>query len=212
MSPRILRAVNSPSPPALGRSVVVAADGPVPEPWQQCPRIAITQKLLDDAVELATVVDRLHRAWVGRKPVVIELDVDPAAIREVERTTLDPWRLRRGFSFNRERLQHLVWANSYDARTGELIWWWGRKAESIGLELDPAADVKLPDGRPAWVDGGPRGSVLSSDDVVIHAESIRLGRTVPAPPTAETALQGLASDQYAAAGHGSGPARIIAPA
>jgi DNA helicase-2/ATP-dependent DNA helicase PcrA len=208
---RKLRAVNPP-PPALGRSVVVAAGGTVPDPWRRCPRFTVEAATLEDASRLSSLVDRLHRAWVGRDPVVVELAVDAAAVRKPERTSMDPWRLRRGFLFDRERLHHLTWANSYDARTGDIIWWWGRKAEALGFAADGVADIRLVDGRPAWVDGGPRGPVLGPDDVVVHAESVTLGRAAVAPPPADAALRGLAPDQRSAAGHGSGPARIIAPA
>ena len=209
---RMLRAVESPAPSSLGRSIVVAPGGDVPPAWDKAPRVAITQKILDDSSELTRTVDRLHRAWVGREPVVVELGLDPAVLREPERSTMDPWRLRRGFSLLRERLHHLVWANSYDYRTGELIWWWGRKAVALGALEHEMADIELPSGSVAWVDGGPRGPILDPDDLVVHAESITLGSLTPAPPPGDAGLNGLASDQLAAAAHESGPARIIAPA
>ena len=39
------------------------------------------------------------------------------------RIELDP-----SFEFPLERLHFLVWANNYDGRNGELVWWHGRKA------------------------------------------------------------------------------------
>lgn len=204
--------MKSPAPAALGRSVVIGPATEPPEPWSGSPKVVVDQALLDDAAKMAAVVDRLHRAWVGRQPMVIQMEVDPAELRQAEVSTLDPWRLRRGFLFNRERLHHLVWANSYDLRNGELIWWWGRKAMALGASPDETADVQLLDGTPAWVDGGPRGPVLHDDDVVVHAESIAQGLLRPAPQLGDSALSGLAPDQRAAAEHGSGPARIIAPA
>ena len=108
---------------ALGRSVVVAPGASAPEPWVDSARVAITAAVLADRQKLEAMVDQLHRAWVAREPIVIELGVDPVELRKPEATTMDPWRLRRGFLFNRERLHHLVWANSYDKRNGELIWW-----------------------------------------------------------------------------------------
>ncbi|HVM01285.1 MAG TPA: ATP-dependent helicase, partial [Acidimicrobiales bacterium] len=75
------------------------------------------------------------------------------------------------------------------------------------------ADVVLPDGRPAWVDGGPRApldaAALGAE--VVHAESVELGRLSVAPASGAPAAD-LAPDQRAAVGHGSGPARVIAPA
>ncbi len=71
----------------------------------------------------------------------------------------------------------------------------------------------LPDGTAVWVDGGPRGP-LDPDGLgapVVHAETVDLGRLTVAPaPVAVTA--DLAPDQLAAVAHGSGPARIVAPA
>jgi len=197
---------------AFGRSVVVAAGAEPPPQWPDAPRYKVTQAVLDDRLELEKLVDRLHRAWVGREPVVIELGVDPAILRAPETTPMEPWRLRRGFLFNRERLHHLIWANSYDARNGELIWWWGRKAEAIGAERGEEADIRLPDGREAWVDGGPRGPLPDVESPVIHAESITVGRLTVIPDTNGVALPDLALDQEEAALHDSGPARIIAPA
>jgi DNA helicase-2/ATP-dependent DNA helicase PcrA len=206
----MLRAMNPPT--RLGRSIVVAPGVVPPAPWDRATRVAITPDLLGNAPRLAEVVDRLHRAWVSREPLVIEMGIDPAVLREPELTTMDPWRLRRDFAFNRERLHHLVWANSYDFRSGEPIWWWSRKAEAAGAAPSPTADITLPDGRPAWVDGGPRGPVGGLTEPIVAAESVTIGSLRPVPPPGTGALAGLAPDQKAAAGHASGPARIVAPA
>jgi DNA helicase-2/ATP-dependent DNA helicase PcrA len=205
----MLRAVDLVS--ALGRSVVVDPGSPAPEAWADAPRLVVTRSVLDDRQQLDDVTDRLHRAWVAREPVVVELGVDAALLREPEQTTMDPWRLRPGFLFNRERLHHLVWANSYDARNGELIWWWGRKAEALGAAAGGECDVVLEDGTEAWVDGGPRGPV-SGDVAVVHSESVTLGRLDVLPATVDDVFPDLAPDQREAAGHAAGPARIIAPA
>lgn len=206
----MLRAMNPPT--ALGRSVVVNAGAAAPPPWEEAPRVAITEALLGNTPLLAEVVDRLHRAWVGREPLVIDLGLDPAVLRKPEHTTMEPWRLRRDFTFNRERLHYLIWANSYDFRSGELIWWWGRKAEALGATPSSTTDVTLPDGGAAWIDGGPRGPVLGVDEAIVAAETVTLGSLAAALSPAVDALTGLAPDQEAAAGHASGPARIIAPA
>ena len=195
----------------LGRSVVVAPGADTPARWVAAPRVAINSDLLADRTKTEEVVDRLHHAWAHRQPVVIELGVDPAVLREPESTKLDPWRLRRGFLFNKERLHFLVWANSYDFRSGELIWWWGRKAETLGAARSETRDIVLADGVEAWVDGGPRGPVAGVEDPVVAAESVALGRLSVAPDSAIT-IADLAPDQMAAALHRSGAARIIAPA
>ena len=74
-----------------------------------------------------------------------------------------------------------------------------------------AADVVLPDGTPAWCDGGPRQSLAVGEGaVVVHRETIEAGSLRPdrvSVPTAE-----LAPDQLAAVAHPFGPARVIAPA
>ena len=195
---------------ALGRSVVVNPGEPAPEPWVGSPRVAITDELLADRKLTDAVIDELHSAWLERRPVVIELGVAAAVLREGETTALDPWRLRRGFLFPKERLQFLVWVNSYDYRSGELIWWWGRKAMALGAQAGTTCDVILPDGTEAWVDGGPRGPVPGAP--IVAVESVTLGRLEVAPDVTASALAGLAPDQAAAASHLSGPARIIAPA
>ncbi|MCU1353086.1 MAG: ATP-dependent helicase UvrD/PcrA [Acidimicrobiales bacterium] len=207
-----------PGPAALGRSVVITAGGAIPAPWIAAPVVTIDDGVLASPGE---IVERLHRAWAEREPVVVELAVDPARFREPAEITDEPWRLDADTEPFGDRLHFLVWANTYDARGGDPIWWWGRKA----ARLDPAVtetppgraavgDVALADGRPAWVDGGPRrpwAAADIADAAVIHAESVESGllAEVPAPvaPTAE-----LAADQLAAVAHGSGPARVIAPA
>ena len=69
----------------------------------------------------------------------------------------------------------------------------------------------LPDGSPAWVDGGPRAP-LDVDQAVVHGESVDAGvlSVVRRPRSARPPT--LAPDQLAAVAHRSGPARVIAPA
>ncbi len=203
-----------PGPPALGRGVVVAPGQPAPEGTPaDAPRFVLD----DDAVATPSpLVTRLHLAWVRREPVVVELAADNAALRRPETTDVEPYRLPHGFTFDRDRLHFLVWANNYDARSGQPIWWHGELARRRGGTPTPAADVDL-DGTAAWADGGPRGPVpaLADDPCVattalVHRESIALGR----PRLLGTAASSddLAPDQSAAVGHATGPARIIAPA
>jgi len=208
--PLILLGVNPVS--VFGRSVVVAAGQVCPEPWVGSPRVAITPEVLADRKLTEQAIDELHRAWVARRPLVIELGVDPAVLREPETTTLDPWRLRRGFLFPKERLHFLVWANSYDYRSGELIWWWGHKAAARGAQPSGPLDITLPDGVEAWVDGGPRGPLPGISEPVIPTESVTLARLIASPGLTSEPMGGLAPDQAAAVAHRAGPARIIAPA
>ena len=204
-APPNLADVNVPN--ALGRSVVIAPDAPVPEPWRGLPVVLVDAGALE-APDAA--IDRLHRAWVNRDPVIIELGVDPGVLRAPETDLRSPHEIGATFTFARERLHFLVWANSYDARTGDPKWWWGVKAAALGANEGGPADVVLSDGIAAWIDGGPRGPV-DTDHAVVHAESVMMGRLDPAPVW-EPVDGDLAPDQAAAANHASGPARIIAPA
>jgi DNA helicase-2/ATP-dependent DNA helicase PcrA len=173
---------------------------------------------VDDAVlaRPAAVVAELHKAWAERQPVVIEMAVDPARFREPVGIVGEPWTLGADAEPWFDRLHFLVWANTYDARSGSLIWWWGRKAARAGATDTPEgeADVLLAGGVAAWVDGGPRrpwAPELIGGHRVVHAESVELGRAEPAPLPVDPSAE-LAPDQLAAVAHLSGPARVIAPA
>jgi DNA helicase-2/ATP-dependent DNA helicase PcrA len=206
-----------PAPAILGRGVVIA-DGEPPHGWQ-----AAAVVVLDDAVlaDPAEAVGRLHQAWATRTPVVVRLSVDPGRFRAPRSVTAEPWSLPADFEIWEDRLQFLVWANNYDARSGEAVWWWSRKACRLGAAPAPPGtpgDVVLPDGCPAWIDGGPRtvwdgGRVAGA--AVVAAESVDLGR-LPLRRGAAGAPSGaggdLAPDQQAAVLHACGPARIVAPA
>ena len=195
------------APAALGRSVVVEPSAPAPEAWRGSSVVLLDEATLQDP---EATINRLHRAWIAREPLIIELGVDPAALRSPEIENRAPFEIGPTFTFPRERLHFLVWANSYDTRAGDLKWWWGAKAAALGATEGGPADVFLPDGTPAWIDGGPRGPV-ETRAAVVHAESVTLGRLEPTP-SYEPVDGRLAPDQAAAANHASGPARIIAPA
>ena len=171
---------------------------------------------MDDAALAApaATVATLHSAWADRRPLVVELAVDPARFRAAVSYSEPLWTVGPGFEDWPGRLHFLIWTNSYDATAGgEPVWWWARKAARLGATEGGPADVVLADGTPAWIDGGPRAplAVPLAGAAVIHRESVELGRLraqpVPVPPRAE-----LAPDQLAAVGHSSGPARVIAPA
>ncbi|MEX0835230.1 MAG: ATP-dependent helicase [Nitriliruptor sp.] len=157
------------------------------------------------------VADVLHHAWLTRQRVVIELVAGNDVVREPEATDLAPYLLPRDFAFSRERLHWLTWANTYDARGGQPVWWHGVLAQRrCGAGASDVADIVLADDRHAWVDGGPRGPVEAFADPIVHRESVGLGRLTvlgTAAPADE-----LAPDQLAAVAHRSGPARVIAPA
>ncbi len=184
-----------------------------------------------DEVALADpgpVVAALHDAWANRQPVVAALGIDPARFRDPASIEIDePWRLEADLEVWSDRLHFLVWANTYDARDGTPVWWWARKAVRLGAaavgegdaSTDAAVgDVVLPDGTPAWIDGGPRGDDLEEalgGAAVVHAESVEQGLLTVVPragPALTAPAIDLAPDQVQAVAHGSGPARVIAPA
>ncbi len=167
--------------------------------------------LFSNRAQLLATVNDLQRRYVRRVPTVIELGVDNTELSEPESTNSPPFELGGTFTFLRERLAKAVWHNSYDARTDQLIWWWAQKAEArLQVSVSGPADVLLPDGTPAWIDGGPRQEIDIAGRI-IHHESIGLGleRTLSTP---QETVERLAQDQKAAVLHDVGPARIIAPA
>ncbi len=209
MPPTPPTATSFPGPPALGRSVVVGRDAPTPAGYEHVPRLVVDAEVLADPAPVTAV---LRSRWLTRRPSVIELAVDNAEARAPESTEDPPYALPRDHSFHREHLHFLTWANSYDLRGDAPRWWHGVLAQRhLGAGHSAAADIELPDGRDAFVDGGPRGPLPDGPSrPVVHRESVTLGRltlhrdSVPKEP--------LAPDQLAAVTHGHGPARIIAPA
>ena len=189
----------------------MAAGAPVPEPWAGAPVVTLDDAVLADP---AATVERLHAAWAAREPIVIALAVDPARFRAPQSFPIEPWRASPESEPWFDRLHFLTWANTYDARGGEPVWWWAVKAARLdpGATATPAgpADLLLPDGTPAWVDGGPR---MPAPDglVLVHSESVDLGLLTTVPPAVAPRAE-LAPDQLAAVAHASGPARVIAPA
>ena len=170
--------------------------------------MVIGEETLADEERLSEEVEVLHRAWVGRRPVRVELGVEASELRRPVTERRAPWRLGPGYTPLRERLQFLVWANNWDWRGSEPVWWWGRKAERLGARSGGRADVILPGGQEAWVDGGPR---IPLDLPVVHSQTVAQGRLTLQPPAAASGAD-LAEDQRAAVEHRSGPVRVIAPA
>ncbi len=201
-----------PGPPQLGRGVVVLPGVAPPEPWENCPRLRIGHETLTDPV---AALETLFLAWFERRPVVVELAADPKALREPEVCHRPVYDLSPRFEFSRERLQFLVWANNYDARTGDPVWWHGRKAARSfgddGVRETGPADIVLGDGTPLYVDGGPFAPPpLPGGIGLVHrwnTEAGSLSAVAYHQPQAD-----LAPDQLAAVGHPTGGARVIAPA
>ncbi len=203
-----------PGPAALGRGAVVLPDTPVPEVFTGTPRYVLDEDALAHPGPLAQA---LHHHWARREPFVLVLAVDNAALQAPETTKRPPWELGAWFGFERERLAHRVWANSWDLRSGTPTWWRGVLAtRHTPLEPAPAGadgDVLLPDGRLAWVDGGPRGPVPGIDAPLVHRESVELlHRRGSAPGGSGPVRDELDPEQAAAVAHPSPMARVLAPA
>lgn len=199
-------------PAALGRGVVVTEGSDLPESWAELERVHLGEAELSQP---KTVIARLHAAWLGRQQLIVELGIDPSRLRVEERHTGPVHGLAPGFEFPLERLQFLLWANNYDARSGAPVWWHGVKAgRSLaheGVVAGGRADVVLRDGTDVFVDGGPlHAPELPDGTPVFHrwnAEAGHLRMTRHESVTAD-----LATDQMRAVSHGAGPARVIAPA
>ncbi|MGH9171225.1 MAG: ATP-dependent DNA helicase UvrD2 [Acidimicrobiales bacterium] len=198
-----------PGPVALGRGVVVGPGASVPAGAEDWPWVAVGEDVVNRPSD---VVSELHRRWLDRKPVIVELVVQPVALRVAERCELPPWEVAPDHEFWLERLQYLVWSNNYDWRdqAAEPIWWHARRAVRLGASPSDEFDVVLPSGAGAWCDGGPRGPVVGLAAAIVHREAIEAGSL--RPDGDRQATSDLAADQRRAVEHGAGPARIIAPA
>jgi len=204
--------MTTPGPPELGRGVVVLPGMAPPAPWEGCPRLVVGPETLADP---EAALETLQQAWFERRPVVVELAVDPTSLRAPEVCHRPVYDLSPRFEFSRERLQFLVWANTYDARGGDPVWWHGRKAARSfadrGVTEGGPADVVLGDGTPLYVDGGPFAPPPLPGGIGVaprwNAEAGSLSAVAHHPPRAD-----LAQDQLAAVGHAAGGARVIAPA
>ncbi len=167
----------------LGRGIVCLPGARVPAPFDHLPRVR---------VDATAPLDELHAAWLQRRPVVLELGLSKAELKQRQRWEGQVYELTPEFEFERERLHFLTWANNYDFTSGELVWWHDRLAARLGSSLT--------------CDGGPRGDLAG-----LHRESVDAGVAEPTRAGPRTGLA-LAPDQAAAVLHGSGPARILAPA
>jgi hypothetical protein len=205
-----------PGPAALGRGVVVGPGAPTPLGYETALRVTIDDEVAATPAHVATL---LLRRWLHRRPTVVELATDNEALRAPETIETAPYALSPDVALHRERLHAAIWANSHDLRGGTPRWWHGvlatRHAGASPAPEGGPGDVLLPDGRAAWVDGGPRGPLATplegADDLpLVHRESVGLGR-LTVLGTAQP-RDALAPDQLAAVRHRAGPARIIAPA
>jgi DNA helicase-2/ATP-dependent DNA helicase PcrA len=193
----------------LGRGVIVGASADAPTPWAACDRIVVDDATLrapDDAL------DALQRHWSNREPVVVELRASADELRSAEPAPgVAAYDLTPRFEFRRERLYFLIRANNYDQRRERAVWGPAVEAQRLGASPSDTADVLLPDGTPAWCDGGPRTGVTPvAGHVIVHRNNIE--QRSLAPDRAARPAGDLAADQLAAVVHDGGAARVIAPA
>ena len=201
-------------PDELGRNLVVrSVDGQspdIPAQWAESWMYTLDAEVLAGPDNL---VAELLPLWNNRERYVIEL-VGDLSFDRAEAISLPTWELGPGFSFEVERLHHLVWSNSVELRDGELHSRLAARAVELGAEVlapggDESGELRLPDGTAAVLDGGPLSPTVSAQPV-LHAVSLTAGSLAPLgidPPDAD-----LADDQLAAVAHVGGAARIIAPA
>ena len=69
-------------PPALGRGAVVLEGSDLPASWAGLERVPIGEAELSQP---HAVIARLHAAWLGRQPLIVELGIDPNRLRLEER-------------------------------------------------------------------------------------------------------------------------------
>lgn len=195
----------------FGRGIVLRTGSTTPQPWANADRIPIDS---DALAEPADLIRTLHLAWVQRQPSVIEWAIADDALSAAEKDLRPPYELDDSHLFPHERIRFLAFANNYDARSDDIVWWWTTKAARLGVTPSSGdADATGPDGAKLWIDGGPREPLdLPADMVCVSGEDIDAGRleAMSAVPPIESS--NLASDQLAAVDHGAGAARIIAPA
>ena len=193
-------------PATLGRSAIVAPGQAPPAEWADAPRVVIE-------LPAAGLAEPLREAAQLRRGMVFELCGD------VDRGILEPFRSDQPLHligprvrFNRQLLQHMVYANSIDFRGGAR-WPVFERALALGAKStrDGVGDVELRDGTRAWLDGGPVRYTAKIDGVsVLHRVAVEHGSLKP--PVSNECSADLAVDQLEAVTHDGGAARIIAPA
>ncbi|MPZ52046.1 MAG: AAA family ATPase [Acidimicrobiia bacterium] len=196
-----------PGPEVLGRGLVVGPADDLPGVALSWPTITIDDTALEKAADTA---ETLRSWWLERTPSVVILAVPFALLRRGETSDVAPHDLSPGFTFHRDAIHFLIWANRYDARGGELVWHHSDRAMSLGAERGTETDVTDSTGSSFWIDGGPRHPVPDLD--VIHVNQVWGGSLHPDRVQEWVGDIGLDASQHAAVHHPGGPARIIAPA
>lgn len=209
-----------PGPAVLGRGAVVLPGRPVPAALADAPRLRVDP---DAVAAPAALVAEMQPMWTTRRPYVVELACDQHLLAEPERHDGPVHAVPPDFTFRREQLNFLVWANNWDLRRDVPVWWWARKATRHGAAAPtPGAtcDVVLADGRHAYCDGGPHAPLPDPEDPALDGlplvprDAIDAGvcRTVPPYPGTASLGDELTAEQRAAVLHPGAAARVVAPA
>lgn len=144
----------------FGRGVVVPRGMDAPEPWTGVEKVSVGAWQVNRPEATALL---LRRKWQRREPAVVVLQVKPSMLMEPQTWDSEPYELTALTTPWLDLLFHFVYANNYILRPdGALVWPWVRPALAAGAaDVDPGVegDVRLKDGRIAWLDGGPRESV-----------------------------------------------------
>jgi len=208
-------------PDCLGRSLIIGPGRPIPEPWTGCREIKVS---VDGDPVPPEIIDVLQQAWCRRERIIVKLDGAP--VPEPADQAVAFTDLSAETDIENDRLHFLLTANAVDL-TGP-----SPRFQPRQLALDKGAletpddgseaEVTLPDGSRAWVDGGPLDVSLAGRPDLdgaalvprchLIAGSIRPLRPPSDADDRHPSYADLAPDQQAAVEHRGGPARILAPA
>ena len=193
-------------PAALGRNAIVSPGQAAPADWADAERIVIEMPAVTQA-------EQLRDASQQRVGMVFEIAAEhDRSLQEPFRSDLAVHVVGPRVRFNRELLEHMVYANSVDFRAGA-SWPLLNRALALGAKAtsDGVGDIQLSDGSRAWLDGGPIRYTPAGDGAsVLHR--IAIEHASLRPPLSNDSSADLAPDQLAAVTHDGGAARIIAPA
>ncbi len=206
-------------PDVLGRNLIIEPGQSVPSPWTDAERVFVDADTFSEPAPVLTV---LRAAGHARQRIVIELHPNHTNCSPQTLVSAVPVLQFGGLlefgEFEADELVHLIWSNAVDLRDPDRPRWevldgavrLGARPAGGGAS-DTAGDIVLPNGDPAWIDGGPVRHTDPIDGIpVVHAVAIEHGSLRPPGPNVSGA--DLAPDQLAAVTHPGGVARIIAPA
>ncbi len=161
-------------PDWLGRDALVAPGQDAPSSWRDAPRVVVDAAFLTRLrSEPFAVLDPLWARRHARQRTVFELDPDLDLQPDV--VTGPVWTHAPDLILAGDALDWLITSNAVDLRSGEPRWEWAHRAVAAGARWGGPADVVLPDGTPAWCDGGPPrrfAASVAGGDAVVHRAAI----------------------------------------